>query len=329
MKNSYSIALCTCDGEKFLTEQIKSILEQTIIPSQIVICDDNSSDETIKIVRHFAKNNAAIKWRIIQNSSRLGVVKNFEQAIRQCSEEIIFLSDQDDVWRKNKAEIILNHFNNNTDDVVFTNAFLINENQEILQGDLFDVIHFSKKQKKHFKKNKFAMYMFLQKNYATGATMAFRKDFVEKCMPIPICDCIIHDYWFALIGSCIERLGVIDTPTIYYRQHKSQLIGLPDKNSVSVVKHKRHTLLTQIVSNNQRKEFFALSFFTKNANMISKNKLIILQKRQLLYSKLTNKSANSIQRTLNISFALLWFKIPEFNSLRLFIGNTFHYIFKV
>src|SRR5450755_2104857 len=91
-----SVAICTCNGEKFVVQQLESIIKQSHPVQEIVLCDDASTDSTPELVRTFAETSAIpIKLQI--NPSRLGVTKNFEQAISQCTGDFIFLSDQDDL----------------------------------------------------------------------------------------------------------------------------------------------------------------------------------------------------------------------------------------
>jgi Glycosyltransferases involved in cell wall biogenesis len=92
-----SVALCTFNGEKFLRQQIDSILNQSMKVDEIVVCDDRSKDATIDILNGYQKKYPSV-FKIYQNESNLGSVKNFERAVSLCSNEIIFLSDQDDFW---------------------------------------------------------------------------------------------------------------------------------------------------------------------------------------------------------------------------------------
>ncbi len=98
-----SVALCTFNGERFLQEQLDSISAQTHLPDEVVVGDDGSTDKTIKILETWAKSTP-FPVRILINDKNLGPAKNFEAAILRCSGDIIFLSDQDDVWAPEKIE---------------------------------------------------------------------------------------------------------------------------------------------------------------------------------------------------------------------------------
>lgn len=92
-----SVAMCTFNGEKYIKEQIESIINQSLVPDEIVICDDCSKDNTINIIKETLANWSG-KANLIINEDNLGYRKNFEKAISLCNGDIIFLSDQDDVW---------------------------------------------------------------------------------------------------------------------------------------------------------------------------------------------------------------------------------------
>ena len=119
-----SVCLATYNGEKYIKEQLDSILPQLSANDEIIISDDNSTDDTINIIRSL--NDERIK--IYVNKTK-GIVKNFENALNNASGDIIFLSDQDDVWKNDKVKKILSAFSSdNSLTFVFSNAEIIDEN---------------------------------------------------------------------------------------------------------------------------------------------------------------------------------------------------------
>ena len=122
-----SVALCTYNGEKYITEQINSILEQSTPVDEIVICDDGSTDNTITIIEDI-KQNCSTNIIINRNTQNLGVCANFELAISLCKGEVILLSDQDDIWNHDKVKTIVSWFDTHPQKTaVFTDAKLITE----------------------------------------------------------------------------------------------------------------------------------------------------------------------------------------------------------
>lgn len=224
-----SVAMCTYNGARFVEEQLRSILDQTIPVGEIVICDDGSTDETIAIIEKVAKETT-IPVYIHINERNLGCVANFEKAIRLCQGDIIFLSDQDDVWMPNKAETIVEYFKTNKDkSVIISNADLIDEKGEMVSDvKLFDVIGLSE-QLEYFDKG-YAPELFLQCNRATGCTMALRRTFIPNMninvKVVPNTRMQIHDGCIAMSAALKNALGYVNEPLTMYRQHLSQTCGL-------------------------------------------------------------------------------------------------------
>lgn len=224
-----SVALCTYNGERYIVEQLKSILNQTITVDEIIICDDCSTDTTISTIQHFINNNSQIHTNIQLhiNEKQLGVCNNFQKAINLCTGDVFFLSDQDDIWYPNKVEIILDWFKKNpSKDTVFTNATLINtEGIRFTSDTLFERIGFEKEERSYFDSHN-ELLLLKSHNFATGATMATKTkyEFSTYCIPQ---NGIIHDYIIAVMSAQRHRLGYIKTPTIHYRIHKHQTCGIP------------------------------------------------------------------------------------------------------
>lgn len=221
-----SIALCTYNGVEFLQEQLESIALQTRIPDEMVICDDRSKDDTLEILRNFS-SKVSFPVRIFLNEKNLGSTKNFEKAIKLCTGDIIFLSDQDDVWNPDKLEKIEKLFSiSPSTALIFSDAELVDENLRPLGYTLWKSIGFSKKEQSNFTHGKF-IEVLLKRNVVTGSTMAFRSEF--KQLFFPISDIWVHDGWIALLIAFASDLGMISEPLIKYRQHHMQQVGAGDE----------------------------------------------------------------------------------------------------
>lgn len=100
-----SVCMCTYNGETYIEEQLRSIMNQTYMPDEVVICDDASQDHTAEIIGRFIReNNLASGWRLCTNTENRGYPGNFYYAMSLCKGDLVFLSDQDDIWHKNKLE---------------------------------------------------------------------------------------------------------------------------------------------------------------------------------------------------------------------------------
>lgn len=198
-----SIALATYNGERYLQEQLDSFRRQTRLPDEVVVCDDNSSDDTMKVLNSFAKH-APFPVNIYCNAENLGYSKNFERAISLCSGDIIFLSDQDDVWFPEKIETTLNIFQS------ADHPYVVINDAEITDGDIKPVgltllyqLHSAG---------------FSQDSFIYGCCTAFRTDLRPFVIPIPH-EYVAHDTWIHQIGLALNCRKVYAQPLQYYRRH--------------------------------------------------------------------------------------------------------------
>lgn len=214
-----TVVLCTYNGELYIKEQLLSILNQTILPDEIVVVDDKSKDNTIQIVTDIL-NDHEIENKIIVNETNLGVVKNFEKGVLNVSNDIIFFCDQDDIWVENKIELILKEYNENDEDVmVFSNALLVNDINESLNQTMWDNVGLNKK---YFSNNKFKK-LLLKKQVVTGATMSYKTDIAKKL--IPFSSVFLHDGYLAIHALHHGDVRFIDKCLIRYRQHENNVVG--------------------------------------------------------------------------------------------------------
>jgi len=216
--------MCTHNGARYVEEQLRSIYAQTQQPDELVICDDQSNDQTVQIIKEFAVTTP-FPVRLYQNAKRLGVTKNFEKAISLSDGELIFLADQDDVWFPEKVEQISKCFvRNQQSGLVFSDAIVVDQELHDLRYHLWSTMNFGKKQLSRWQKGE-AFEILLHYNVVTGATMAFRSSFKKAILPIP--ECWNHDAWIAFIIAATATLIPLPTLLIQYRQHADNQIGAP------------------------------------------------------------------------------------------------------
>ncbi len=219
--------MCTYNGEAYLKEQLESILAQTVLPSELVICDDCSKDRTLEILYAF-KEKCNFHVRIIANSNNFGVNKNFENAIASCSGDLIVLADQDDIWQHTKIEEINSAFQKNPGcGYVFSNADLVNEDGIFLGRNLWQSIRFTQKRYKTYSSGDQLKVMLKDGNFIYGMTMAFRSAYKFTVLPIESNSyACTHDVWISIIMSSIGAYGfALPRSLVKYRQHEKQLSG--------------------------------------------------------------------------------------------------------
>lgn len=221
-KLKISVAICTYNASAYLDEQISSILFQTMLPDEIIIIDDCSSDDTNSIIEEY-RAMSSVKIKHIINKNNLGYVKNFEKAISICSGDIIFLSDHDDIWISTKIDTVYNYMRSHYDiTMVFTNGKLMDSSSTLVEGSLWKEFSFGNRNQRRFKKDPISY--LLKRDTVTGATMAIRKNLVKDIIPFP--KEYVHDTWCALIAASKNELSIIPECLINYRIHPSQQIGL-------------------------------------------------------------------------------------------------------
>lgn len=225
MPEQFSIAMCTYNGARFVSAQLDSFAAQTRMPDELVVCDDGSDDETITVVRRFAAG-AGFPVRVEANAQRLGVVKNFEKAIKLCDGELIALSDQDDVWLPEKlARLEAEFAKSPAVGLVFSDGEIVNEDGRQTGRRLWEQVGFDHLERSRLAAGK-GWQDLIRGSTVTGATVAFRARYATlAALPIPDNLPMIHDGWIALMLSCVSQIAAIEQPLILYRQHPGQVVG--------------------------------------------------------------------------------------------------------
>jgi glycosyltransferase involved in cell wall biosynthesis len=226
-----SVALCTYNGEKFLRDQLESIGRQSLLPDELVVCDDGSRDSSLDILREF-RRKVSFPVLIQQNEKNLGSTRNFEKAIKLCSGDIIVLCDQDDVWKAEKLEKLKKAFQDNPQvGYVFSDGELVDASLQQIDRTVWESNQFYGETYSHYVNGE-QLLCFLRWQIVTGATMAFRSRLKEYIFPFPEHKIWIHDGWIAVVGSSIGEIGLpLAEALISYRQHDQQQMGgnLTDK----------------------------------------------------------------------------------------------------
>ena len=235
-----SIAMCTYNGAPFLREQLDSLLGQRRLPDEVVICYDASNDESVQILESFSLT-APFRVRLYLNSTNLGVLKNFENAISACTGEVIFLCDQDDVWRADKIESVASTFESDPRvGLVLSDAELVDSSLVPIGKRLFNELGFTPRMTRLAVSGQ-RLDIFLRRNYFCGAAMAFRAHFRQLVQPIPDGGPLIHDGWIGLMIAAVGRLAFTPHPLIKYRQHAAQQVGVAHLTILEDVIHTQRT----------------------------------------------------------------------------------------
>lgn len=198
-----SVCIATYNGEKYIREQLESILKQLSPNDEVIISDDGSCDATINVVEKLRDS----RIQIIKNQGTHGFTHNFENAISHAKGDFIFLADQDDIWLNDKVEITMLALEKA--DLVISDCITVNNAMEIIQESRFKAFNI-----------KPGFFRQLLKSRYLGCCMAFNRKILEAAIPFPKNDSLVeHDIWLAAVGFLYFDVKLIEQPLIYYRRH--------------------------------------------------------------------------------------------------------------
>jgi glycosyltransferase involved in cell wall biosynthesis len=263
-----SVALCTYNGEKYVAEQLDSILNQSIHVDEIVICDDGSTDKTGTIIREYQQKYHGI-FKIFSNEKNIGYTKNFEKAIGLCSGDLIFLCDQDDIWKLNKVEVVKQAAELNPQKNIFAHRIeILESNGKTINQSFWDIDNFNP----NSTNIEILQYLLFQRNIFPGMSIVITKDAQQKYFPFINPDKkIIHDFEL-LIKSCRDNsFYVIDMVLCFYRIHENQNIGF-DKNFIQNKKDNKNSIYLKFKNINWINNKIATFNLDKNLETIYKEK---------------------------------------------------------
>ena len=210
-----SVCIATLNGEKYIKQQLSSIINQLGEGDEIVLSDDGSTDRTLAEVE--ALGSPLIR---VVNGPQKGVIKNFENAVMQSKGDYIFLADQDDVWVENKVEIMLRALKETT--CVISDCIVVDEELCVKADSFYEV-----------NRTRFGrFYNAVCKNGYLGCCMAFRRELLSKALPIPN-EIATHDGWFGNVAAYFYTVKFIEDKLILFRRH-------PENNSTTASSSKNN-----------------------------------------------------------------------------------------
>lgn len=219
MQEKIDVLLATYNGEKYVKEQIDSILNQTYRDIRLIISDDCSTDKTREILKQYEKNDRVI---IFYQEKNLGYIKNFEFLLKNVENDLYMLSDQDDVWKEEKIEKSVEKLKSENLDLVFGDLEVVDENLNIMNESFNKYMKLERKINRCIDSYKL-QYLY---NCITGCTILSKKELLSKILPFPKSSkYMVHDYWIGLMVSLNGKIGYIRETYIKYRQHGNNQIG--------------------------------------------------------------------------------------------------------
>lgn len=204
-----SVVMAAYNGEKYIREQLLSVLKQLSENDEVIISDDNPYTGTYEAVKGFIESDGRIRY--IKGPGK-GVIKNFENAISAAEGDYIFLCDQDDVWLDGKVSAVCEELKKGAV-VVMHDAIVTDENLNPVKQSFFEAMGSGTGIVKNIIKNTYI-----------GCCMAFSKSLKPFILPFPD-DLPMHDQWIGLAGEKAGRAALIKEPLIYYRRHSGAVTG--------------------------------------------------------------------------------------------------------
>lgn len=280
-----SVAMATYNGEKYLREQIDSILAQTHKNIEFIVCDDRSTDNTVAILREYQQLG---KLSYSVNEKNLGYYHNFERALSLCHGDYIALADQDDIWLPNKLEILLNEIGTNS--LIASDALLVDKNNEILQSSFKSYANLPVVYEYDFLR-------VLHSGFITGCTIMLRREMLNHAMPFPK-SIQYHDWWLGFVGFKTGGTRYIDQQLIRYRQHDNNQIGAELKLSKGNNSEGKMNKLERSFRNYLEYELGCIKRYSElliyaKALQFSNEEISYL-KRAIAYAELPFKNYNSV-----------------------------------
>lgn len=212
-----NILMSTYNGERFLAEQLDSILAQTYQEWQLLIRDDGSSDRTRDIIKNYCLKDQRIHFVNENESANYGVIKSFFSLLKYEKADFYFFSDQDDIWLPNKLDISLTQAGKYDTDkplLVYTDLKVVNSKLEVLHESMI------RTQSHHANTQ---LVQELTENTVTGGTALINHALAEQWRTTE--NLLMHDWYLALVASALGNLVYIDSPTELYRQHEDNVLG--------------------------------------------------------------------------------------------------------
>ena len=248
MNPKIEILLATYNGEKYVGEQIDSIINQTYNNWELLIRDDNSKDRTLEILKEYEKKDKRIKV-IEDKKGNLGFVKNFEELLNNSKEDWIMFSDQDDYWLENKIEKYVAILNTSSEDIlkkpmlIHSNSFICDDNLEIIKDEFIN-----SKIANKYNEDDFYFAYFVQ-----GSTVLINRAIIDLALPFSK-NVTVHDRYFHLLAEFLGKRIFINESLIKYRQHSNNKIGAKSSVISKILKKRYfHTEDRELILEIQKK----------------------------------------------------------------------------
>lgn len=220
-QDKVQILLSTWNGERWLPELLNSLLKQTYQSWQLIIRDDGSSDNTLKILTKWQEFYPE-KISILKDKQHIGSKHSFSRLVEQSTAHYLMFCDQDDVWKNNKIDLQMMRMREQEQYYGKATPVLIHSDLEVVDRDLITK-HSSFWRLRRFKLKQ-SKQQYLVQNVVTGSTSLFNRVAADLAFPLSN-KAMEHDRWLALCVAWFGVVNAVDLPLVKYRQHNKNQIG--------------------------------------------------------------------------------------------------------
>jgi len=251
-----TVAVCTFNGARFIEDQLRSILNQTLLPCEILVSDDGSTDGTLdRINAVFAdRPHHAQPIRLVVLPARgapLGPARNFEYALNRATTELIALSDQDDIWEPDRlargTALLREHAETW---LVASNTTLIDSTGAPLPGSSFSIFGVRDDELQGLRSQD-VLPALVRRNFVQGMTFILRRDLLDFAGAAP--PPFLHDYWLAICAAAVGRMRILEAPLVRYRLHGGNVVGGGERSAVLRTLKRAHWFITHPRSGTPRR----------------------------------------------------------------------------
>jgi glycosyltransferase involved in cell wall biosynthesis len=302
-----SIVMPNYNRQKYIGEQLGSLISQTHRNWELIIVDDCSTDKSKEIIQEFIKNNQEKNIQLIQNEKTLGVAKNFEKGLGQATGKYIAVCDSDDVWFPDKLEKELSFLKSGDYGMVYSDMTVVDENLRVIEKSFIRKgLSFFCRQKDE------SFYELINNNHIPGPTILFRAELKNRL--IPFSKHAIQDHWIAIISSIFSTIGYLDVSTVLYRQHSANMVGAEALSPIRLITKKDRIFLDKHL-NLKRKSLLFLTDLSNIKGLDAKITRIIakkIEKTRMLVNCLSDIRGK--KNNLSVCIFGLW-KIGAFSEI--------------
>jgi len=296
-----SVAMTSFNGEKFIIKQLESIISQTLVPNEVIICDDQSKDNTVGLVERFIEENDLEGWSIVRNVENLGWKRNFYKAASLTSGDIVFFSDQDDIWLPQKIKTM-------TDIMVEKKAGCVYGRKTIIDSN--DRPLLERQEQRSFTNEinqvDFSKSFFTRK--VLGCCMCINRRIVDLYLSVNYPDAG-HDSQCARIALLYDTLWELDSPVIQYRIHSNNTSGISADVSFGASTKSKRCSEIQV----------SIDWMTK---LLHRNDLD-LEKKEIMKKCIVaqNNRLEYFEPTSKRTFVTLFRFVPYYSGLTMLVGD--------